>query len=182
MTRSTFADVEIPDLSVYDFLFGSLSEEEKGKVALIDGASGTSLTYGQLVSQIDAVAGALAARGVTPGTTIGLLCPNAPAFAVVFHGILRAGGIVTTINSLYTPDQIASQLKDAGATWLFTVTPLLTGASAAAEEAGIAADHLVVMDGAEGHPSLRDLIAQQATPPDVRFDPATQVAVLPYSS
>ncbi|MDQ1571572.1 MAG: hypothetical protein QOF79_2246 [Actinomycetota bacterium] len=182
MTRSTFPDVEIPNLSVYDFLFGSLDDADLEKVAIVDGASGTGLTYGQLVAQINAVAGALAARGATPGTTIGLLCPNAPAFAVVFHGILRAGCIVTTINSMYTADEIAGQLKDAGASWLFTVSPLLAGAGAAAEEAGIDAEHLVVMDGAEGHPSLRDLLAQQATAPDIHIDPATQVAVLPYSS
>jgi 4-coumarate--CoA ligase len=182
MTRSTFADVEIPNLSIYDFLFGSLDETDRGRIALVDGATGAKTTYGELVAQIDAVAGALAARGATPGTTIGLLCPNSPAFAVVFHGILRAGCIVTTINSLYTPNEISNQLKDAGASWLFTVSPLLAGAEPAAIAANLDADHLVVMDGVDGHPSLRDLLAQQATPPEVNIDPATQVAVLPYSS
>jgi acyl-CoA synthetase (AMP-forming)/AMP-acid ligase II len=182
MTRSTFPDVEIPNLSIYDFLFGSLSDADRDVVALVDGTSGATTTYGQLVGQVNAVAGALAARGVTTETTIGLLCPNAPAFAIVFHGILRAGAIVTTINSLYTADEIANQLRDAGATWLFTVSPLLAGAEAAAAELGIDADHLIVMDGVEGHPSLRDLIAEQATPPEVHFDPATHIAVLPYSS
>jgi acyl-CoA synthetase (AMP-forming)/AMP-acid ligase II len=182
MTRSTFADVEIPNLSIYDFLFGSLEDSDRDRIALVDGTSGATTTYGQLVAQIDAVAGALAARGVTPGTTIGLLCPNAPAFAIVFHGILRAGAIVTTINSLYTAEEIESQLRDANANWLFTVSPLLAGAEAAAANVGIDADHLVVMDGVDGHPSLRELIGQQAPPPEIHIDPATQVAVLPYSS
>jgi acyl-CoA synthetase (AMP-forming)/AMP-acid ligase II len=182
MITSPFDDVEIPNQSVYDFLFGALEESDLDRVALVDGSSGAEMTYGALLSQIHAVAGALAARGATPGTVIGLLCPNAPAFAVVFHGILRAGNVVTTINSLYTAEEIGNQLKDAGATWLFTVSPLLAGATAAAEAVGIPADHLIVMDGADGHPSLRDLIAQQATPPEVSIDPATQVAVLPYSS
>jgi acyl-CoA synthetase (AMP-forming)/AMP-acid ligase II len=182
MTRSTFPDVEIPNLSVYDFLFGSLTDEEKQLTALVDGASGASTTYGQLVAQIDAVAGALAARGATPGTTIGLYSPNAPAFAVALHGILRAGCIATTINALYTAEEVANQLKDAGATWLITVSPLLPAAAGATEIVGIPDDQLIVMDGAEGHPSLRDLIGQGATPPEVSIDPATQVAVLPYSS
>jgi 4-coumarate--CoA ligase len=182
MTRSTFPDIEIPDLSVYDFLFGSLSEADLAAPALIDGGSGATTTFAQMVAQIDAVAGALAARGVTTDTTIGLLCPNTPAFAIVFHGILRAGAVVTTINSLYTAEEIASQLTDAGATWLFTVSPLLAGAKEAARQVGIDADHLIVMDGADGHPSLRDLIMEQAAPPAVSFDPATHLAVLPYSS
>ena len=182
MTRSTFPDVEIPELSIYDFLFGGLTPDDLDVTALVDGTSGAKTSYGELLAQINAVAGALAARGVNTETTIGLLCPNAPAFAVVFHGILRAGAVVTTINSLYTAEEIANQLRDAGATWLFTVSPLLAGAEAAAAEVGIDADHLIVMDGVDGHPSLKDLIMEQATPPEVSFDPATHLAVLPYSS
>jgi acyl-CoA synthetase (AMP-forming)/AMP-acid ligase II len=102
MTRSTFPDVEIPELSIYDFLFGGLTPDDLDVTALVDGTSGAKTSYGELLAQINAVAGALAARGVNTETTIGLLCPNAPAFAVVFHGILRAGAVVTTINSLYT--------------------------------------------------------------------------------
>jgi 4-coumarate--CoA ligase len=40
----------------------------------------------------------------------------------------------------------------------------------------------VVLDGADGHPSLADLLAMGAPAPRVSFDPATHVAVLPYSS
>jgi 4-coumarate--CoA ligase len=39
---------------------------------------------------------------------VALLCPNVPAFATVFHGALRAGATVTTLNSLYTPGEIRS--------------------------------------------------------------------------
>ena len=182
MTRSTFADVEIPNLSIYDFLFGSLSAAELDSNALIDGTTGATTTYRELVGQINAVAGALAARGVDTSTTVGLLCPNSPAFAVVFHAILRLGATVTTINSLYTAEEIANQLTDAKASWLITVSPLLAGAEGAAQTVGLAADHLIVLDGADGHPSLRDLLTQQATPPEVSFDPSSHIAVLPYSS
>ena len=94
-----------------------------------------------------------------------ILCPNVPAFAAVFHGLLRAGATVTTVNSLYTADEIALQLADAGAEWLFTVSALLPAAREAAERAGIPAARLVVLDGAEGHPSLRDLLATGARRP-----------------
>jgi 4-coumarate--CoA ligase len=182
MARSTFPDVEIPNLSIYDFLFGSLEKTDLDANALVDGTTGAATTYGEMVTQVNAIAGALAARGVDSNTTVGLLCPNSPAFAVVFHGLLRLGAIVTTINSLYTASEIANQLKDAGATWLITVSPLLAGAEEAAKSIGLDAEHLIVLDGVEGHPSMRDLFAQQAAPPEVSFDPATHIAVLPYSS
>ena len=73
------------------------------------------------------------ARGVGVDTVVALLCPNVPAFATVFHGALRAGATVTTLNSLYTPGEIQKQLTDAEATWFVTVSPLLPQALAAAE-------------------------------------------------
>jgi 4-coumarate--CoA ligase len=182
MVRSTLPDVEIPAVSVYDYLFGDLDEDRLDAVALVDGTSGAETTYRQLVAQIDLFAGALAARGVGVGTRIGVLCPNIPAFATVFHGILRAGATATTINSLYTADEIVNQLTDAEAEWLITVSPLLPGAEAAAAQVGIDADHLIVLDGADGHPSLRDLLGEGRAAPDVSFDPAEHLAVLPYSS
>lgn len=170
--RSPFPDVEIPALSVYDFLFGSIAEADLGRPALIEGASGAVTDYRALIGQIDAIAGALAARGVGVGDVVGLLSPNVPAFASVFHGILRAGATATTINALYTAEDIAKQLEDSKATFLFTVSPLLPHAKEAAAKVGIADDRLVVLDGAEGHPSLRDLLAENAPAPEVSFDPA----------
>ena len=186
MFTSPFADIEIPELSIYDDLFGDLTPADAALTALIDPATGAETTYGALKAQIDAFAGALAARGVGIGTVLGLLCPNVPAFATVFHGILRAGATVTTINSLYTAGEIEKQLRDAGATWLITVSPLLPQAQTAAEAVGIGADHLIVLDGtpetAPGHPDLRGLLTEGSPAPSVSFDPATHVAVLPYSS
>jgi acyl-CoA synthetase (AMP-forming)/AMP-acid ligase II len=182
MVSSTFPDVEIPAVSVYEHLFGDLAEHDLDRVALVDGMSGAKTTYRQLVAQIDLFAGALAARGVGVGDAVGLLCPNVPAFATVFHGILRAGATATTINALYTADEILNQLRDASAFWLITVSALLPQAQAAADELGLPADQLIVLDGAEGHPSLRDLLAEGHHAPVISFDPATHVAVLPYSS
>lgn len=187
MFTSPFPDVEVPDLSIYEFLLGSLQDEELERIALIDPATGAETTYGTLRAQVDAFAGALAARNVDTSTVLGLLCPNVPAFVTVFHGALRAGATVTTINSLYTAGEIEKQLRDAGATWLVTVTPLLAGAQAAAEAVGIPPERLIVLDGpgsAEepGNPNLRELLVEQSPAPDVSFDPATHIAVLPYSS
>jgi len=182
MFRSQFPDVAVPDVPIFEYLFGEIDDEALDRVAIIDGSSGAETTYRQLIGQIGLFAGALAARGVGVGTRVGLLCPNVPAFATVFHGILRAGATATTINSLYTADEIANQLDDAGADWLITVSPLLAGAKQAAQRRGIPDDHLIVLDGAEGHPDLRALLSEGRSAPEVSFDPATHLAVLPYSS
>lgn len=182
MFSSPYPDVDVPNLSIYDYLFGALAEEDLNRVAVVDGASGAETTYRSLRGQIDALAGAVAAQGLGVNGVAAILCPNIPAFATVFHGLLRAGATVTTINSLYTADEIANQLTDAGADWLFTISALLPAALEAAERTGIPASRLVVLDGADGHPALADLLAAGAPAPNVSFDPATHVAVLPYSS
>ncbi|WP_285137694.1 AMP-binding protein [Microbacterium sp. lyk4-40-TSB-66] len=182
MFHSPHPSVEVPDQSIYDYLFGSLDDGDLDRVALVDPASGAETTYRALRAQVDAFAGALAARGVGTDTVVAMLCPNVPAFATVFHGILRLGAPITTINSLYTAHEIENQLRDAEATWLVTVSPLLPPALEAARAVGIPHDRIIVLDGAEGHPDLRALLSEQRTPPEVTIDPATHVAVLPYSS
>ena len=179
---SPLPDVDIPDLSVYDYLFGGIAEPDLDRVALIDGPSGAETSYRGLIGQIDAVAGALAARGIAPGEVVALHSPNVPAFAAVFHGILRAGATATTVNALYTAEEIAGQLRGSGARLLFTVSPLLEQALQAAYLAGLGADQVVVLDGSPGHTSLRDLLAAGHPAPSVSIDPATHLAVLPFSS
>ncbi|MET7729498.1 AMP-binding protein [Streptomyces mirabilis] len=135
---------------------------------------------------MNATAGSLAARGIGVGDVVGLLAPNSSLFAVSFHGILRAGATVTTVNALFTAPDIAKQLTDANATMLITVSALLPQAQEAAWTVGIAPERLIVLDGdgdaATGHPNADDLLAHNAPAPRVDFDPATHLAVLPYSS
>ncbi len=179
---SPYPDVSIPSSSVFDFLFGTLTDDQLERTATIDSATGTETTYRALVDQITGIAGALAARGIGVGSVVGLLSPNIPEFASVFHGILRAGATATTINALYTPADIASQLSDSGATALFTTSTLLPQARAAAVEAAIADDRIFLLDSAAGFTSINELVAEHAPAPDISFDPHTHLAVLPYSS
>ena len=61
MFHSPHPPVEIPDQSIYDYLFGSLDDDDLDRVALVDPASGAETTYRALRAQVDAFAGALAA-------------------------------------------------------------------------------------------------------------------------
>ena len=47
-----------------------------------------------------------------------IYCPNLPEYAVAFYGVLLAGGTNTTVNPLYTVEELAAQLRDAGASYL----------------------------------------------------------------
>jgi acyl-CoA synthetase (AMP-forming)/AMP-acid ligase II len=166
---------------VYEAIFARAGEWAD-RPALIDGLTGKQLSYRELLGMVDKVAAALAERGVGKGDVVAIFSPNTPFYAVMFHGVLRAGGIATTINSLYTPDEIAHQLRDSRAMMLFTISPFLDRAKAAAAADGVGVREIVVLDGAEGHSSLADLLATEAPVPDVTINPAEDLAVLPYSS
>jgi acyl-CoA synthetase (AMP-forming)/AMP-acid ligase II len=179
--RSPYPDVEIPEVSLYDFLFSDGFGDRGGATAFVDGSSGASLTFDQLKEFTDKIAAALAERGIAAGDVVGLFAPNTPYYAAVFHGVLRANAIVTSANSLYTPGELAHQLSDSGAKLLITISAFLDRATAAAAEAGLPPESIITLDPAEGHTSLVDLLGTTAEPPAQTVG-ATDIAVLPYSS
>lgn len=183
---SPFPDVQLPSTSVHEYLFGDLADDDRDRIAITELAGGKQYSYGELTTEITAFGGALAARGIGVGDVVGLLAPNSAAFAIAFHGVLRAGATATTINALFTAKDIAKQLADSGATLLVTVIALAPQARTAAAEIGLPAQRIVVLDGpgaaADGHPNAADLLAAGSPAPKLDFDPATQLAVLPYSS
>jgi acyl-CoA synthetase (AMP-forming)/AMP-acid ligase II len=176
---SPYPDVEIPDLSVPEFVLAA-GKERPDAPALIDGLKGDVITHGQLAAYVDRVAANLHARGLRKGDVVAVFCPNTPWYPVVFHGIAAAGMVMSPINSLYTPDEIAFQLKDSGAKILITISLFMDRAAAAAEKAPL--DEIVVLDGMEGHANLFDLLAAEAPSVQVDIDPENDLVTLPYSS
>lgn len=179
--RSPYPDVDIPDVSLTEFLFADGFGDRADAPALVDGTTGDQLTYAELHGLIEKIAGGLAARGIGKGDVVALFAPNLPQWAALFHGILRANGIVTSANSMYTAGELAHQLTDSGAKMLITVSPFLDRAVPGAKEAGLSEDVVLTIDRTEGHDSLADLVASGAPAPE-RTTTATDTAVLPYSS
>jgi acyl-CoA synthetase (AMP-forming)/AMP-acid ligase II len=176
---SRYPDVEIPELSVPQFVLAGAAERAD-RPALVDGLSGETITHGELAFYVERMAAALAARGIGKGDVVAVFSPNTIWYPVVFHGIAAAGAVISPVNALYTPEEIAFQLKDSGARVLVTVSPFLDRALAAVQKSPV--DEVVVMDGAEGHASLRDLLTTDAPAVQVEIDPAEDLVTLPYSS
>jgi acyl-CoA synthetase (AMP-forming)/AMP-acid ligase II len=176
---SPYPDVEIPNLSVPEFVLAA-GKQTPDVPALIDGLKGDVITHGELSTYVDRVAANLHARGLRKGDVVAVFCPNTPWYPVVFHGIAAAGCVMSPINSLYTPDEIAFQLKDSGAKILITISLFLDRAKEAAEKSPV--DEIVVLDGAEGHANLFDLLGADAPSVSVDIDPANDLVTLPYSS
>jgi 4-coumarate--CoA ligase len=175
--RSPFPDVELPEMPITEYVLQA-GDAHPDRAALIDGPSGRTYTFAELRDRIHQFAGGLAASGFQPGDTLGLMAPNVPEYAIVFHGVAVAGGTVTTINPTYGPDEVRFQLEDAGASRLITIGMFAETAKAAIEGTGV--PEVLTIDGAEGTGNAMALLGApiEQVPVDVHED----VVVLPYSS
>ncbi|MET9180752.1 4-coumarate--CoA ligase family protein [Kitasatospora aureofaciens] len=182
--RSEFPDVPDVDLPIHEAVL-SPAAGYGDRTALIDGLTGERVSYARLAASVERVAAGLAEAGVRKGDVVALFSPNSIAYPTAYYGASRAGATVTTVSSLSTPGELAGQLGDSDARWLITVSPFLPTARAAADllaAAGRPLTGTVVLDGAEGHPSLADLLAATGPAPEPAVDPGEDIAVLPYSS
>ncbi|HET7172506.1 MAG TPA: AMP-binding protein [Gaiellales bacterium] len=158
--------IELPDTPLTPFVLRHV-ERLGRKAALVDAGSGRAITYGDLPAEIAAAAGGLARAGHAPGEVVGVVLPNLPEFAVVFHAVLERGGVVTPVNPALTPAEMARQLEDARARYV------ITSADRAATVSEAAGDAPVLLLGS---PDLRGAeLAPEPSGPD-------DLAALPYSS
>src|SRR4051794_4204147 len=94
------------------------------------------VNYAVLNEGATRIAGLLKDKGVQPGDRVGIMLPNVPYFAIVYYGILRAGGVVVPMNVLLKGREVAFYLKDSGAKVVFAWHDFGDAATEGAEEAG----------------------------------------------
>ena len=93
-------------------LLESASNKYPNRVAVIDGNH--TYTYSELNVLAGKFASVLSNSGMSKGDRIAILSPNCAEFVIAFYGIVRMGGIVTTINSGYREMEISHQIKNSG--------------------------------------------------------------------
>ena len=179
--RSRWPEVAIPPMSLPQFLLAAAADRGD-RPALIDGLTGRVTSYGQFAALVDRVAAGFAAHGLRKGQVVAILAPNCPDWLITAYGAMTAGGVVTGINPLYTPAEVAGQLSGSGARFLVTVPAFLSTARAAIQQAGGAIEIVVLDEPAAGAIAFAELLAHGDTPPDVTIDPAVDLALLPFSS
>jgi len=176
--HSPLPDVDIPRVPITEHVLQQ-AQRVPDRPAFIDGPTGRTYTYAQFAGAVRAFAGGLQQRGLGPGSTIALMSPNIPEFAIVFHGAAVAGVAVSTINPTYTAEEVNFQLRDSGSTLLITIAMFAETAAAAAADSPVT-EIFVIGDAPEGMASFTDLMGAPIEQVDV--DPDEQIVVLPYSS
>ncbi len=174
-----YPDVTIPELSLTDFIFQPANGIQD-KAALIDGPTGRVWTYAQLEDAARRTAASLAKKGFRKGDVFGIFSTNCPEYAVAFHAVAMLGGINTTLNPLYTAEEAAHQLQDAGAKFLVTAPKFADKAREAGQHAKI--EELFVFGEDDGATPFDSLLESDGDAPLVEINPREDLVALPYSS
>jgi acyl-CoA synthetase (AMP-forming)/AMP-acid ligase II len=177
--HSPYKEVSIPEIPLAQAVLRR-AEELRDKPALIDGLTNRVLTYGQLKESIERVAAGLSERGFRKGDVLAIFSPNLIEYAIAFHAVARLGGINTTINPLYTADELAHQLSDADAKYLLTVPQLMDKGTEASHDSKV--QEIFVFGEATGATSFASLLESTGIVPETKINPREDIVALPYSS
>jgi acyl-CoA synthetase (AMP-forming)/AMP-acid ligase II len=175
---SPYPDVSVPEQSLTSFVLAD-ADERGDKPAIVDGLTGRTLSYRELAADVRRVGCGLRLRGVRKGDVLGMCCPNSPDFAVAYYAALSVGAIVTTINPMATPAEVAGQLEHSRARWLVTTPELLEKSALAVAVAGV--EEVFVFGTADGATPFAALREDSGPMDEVEVSP-DDFAVLPYSS
>ncbi|MGB3441926.1 MAG: AMP-binding protein [Actinophytocola sp.] len=124
--------------------FANYAAADPDRVAVVDDAG--AITYGTLKAEANRLAGGLLAAGVLPGQTIAGLLPNGRHIVLAERAVTQLPLYFTPLNWHLTAPELGYILRDADATMLLTVHALLPLARAAAADACLPPDRVVVLD------------------------------------
>ncbi|KAF2440917.1 4-coumarate-CoA ligase-like protein [Karstenula rhodostoma CBS 690.94] len=146
-TKSSFPDVPIPDVDLWGFLFERKDKPfQDDKVIYVDPYTKRSYTYAQVkATAIEFGQGLKALWDWQKGDVLALYTTNCIDTPAITWGCHWAGGVLSPANPAYTVDELAFQLKDAGAKAIVTQMAFIKNAQEAATKVGIPLDRVIVM-------------------------------------
>lgn len=111
--------LQVPYTTIENYVWDSFSQWTN-KTAVVCGVTGRNYTYGTLRDHCAALAIRLQQKcKLGFGNTLAICLPNVPEFPLICFGAIEAGLVITTINPIYTAEEISRQLVDSESKILF---------------------------------------------------------------
>ncbi|MEJ2866570.1 amino acid adenylation domain-containing protein [Actinomycetospora sp. OC33-EN08] len=174
-------------------LFTAAARRDPEKPAVVvggpDPAVVGTLTWAELDARSSAVASALHARGIGPGSVVGVSLPRSPDLIVALAGVLRCGAAYLPLDPDYPADRLEYMVADSGAALVIDdVDSLTSNVSMAALLTPPDPDdaaYLIYTSGSTGRPKgvvvphagVADLIATATDPERLAVTPDSTVAM-----
>ena len=182
--RSPFPKAEIPEKNLASFIFDHFNSYQN-QIALVDGVTGHQVSYAQLLDKTSRLSSNLRRMGLQKGDVVGLCLPNSVDYPSLFLGTLAAGGIISTCNPIYSPQELSYQFHNSKAKYVATTAALLDHVREAIK--GTFVDKIIITE--EGHSPFSNLVSLKSLYDDSgslyemeTVNSKEDIAVLPYSS
>ncbi|XP_077991472.1 uncharacterized protein LOC144445702 [Glandiceps talaboti] len=183
--KSNYPDVDIPtNMGLSEFVMENFDKGDDA-VALVNSFTNGHYTFHQLKTYVHNCASGLTRAGFQQGDVCALFSPNLPEFFIAYYGVAAIGGINTTVNPLYTADELAQQLEHSETKWIVTIPQFVDKAREAATKLqNIKGIYVFGKDEIEGCIPFTQLMNDDgsAFPSNVKINPNEDVVALPYSS
>ena len=95
---------------------------------------GMTLSYRQLMEQVEKFSAVLTSLGVKKGDRVALILPNCPQYVIAYYAIVRIGAVIVGNNPLYTARELSHQLNDCGAEIVVVLDQLYPNLAAISKE------------------------------------------------
>lgn len=121
------------------------------------------VSYGEVNARSNRVANALLARGVEKGESVSVMLPNCEEFLPVWYGILKAGAVMSSINTAYKGDFLSWTINLVEAKKLIISDVFLERLDFVIKELPLL-EHVIVMHTG----------AQEGPDPSLKWEPLTE--------
>ncbi|KAB0799535.1 hypothetical protein PPYR_07415 [Photinus pyralis] len=182
---SKVSNVEVPKLSINDYVWKDL-DKWSDKIAMECAETGRSYSYADVYKKSNKVANFLANfPGLSEGDVIATMLPNVPEYAIIFLGAVQAGYKITSLNPVYTRDELLHCIGISKPKLIFTLTDLWSHIYRVTERSKVpivVMNHTEeVMDIPAGAIKLSEVF-ENTSPSQNRTRDWNDVIYLPYSS
>ncbi len=100
-------------------LWASLRHRERAdRAAIVDVATGSSITFGEFARRVDAIAAELQHRGLQRGDRVAMLTPPGVELLAAVYGVWRAGGVTVVADRGLGLRGLGAAVRSARASWL----------------------------------------------------------------
>ncbi|XP_033752359.1 probable 4-coumarate--CoA ligase 1 [Pecten maximus] len=186
IVTSPYENQELPNISFTEFVFSQL-DDHKSPVSMVDCTTGRKLSAAQLKDISVRVASGLTKLGYKKGDKILIFARNCMEYPLMFLACGATGIVLSTANPVYTPSELARQLKHSGCVAIVTLPTMLETVRKAMEsdpEVKPNIKHVISIGESEGCVPFSLLTEDdgKAFPDNIDIDPMTDVLTLPYSS
>ncbi|HUF96652.1 MAG TPA: alpha/beta fold hydrolase [Ilumatobacter sp.] len=117
--ESTTDEPTDPGVSITTDLWGTIRHHDRAdRPAIVDVASGSSVTFGKFADRVDAIAAELVRRGLQRGDRVAMLTPPGVELLAAVYGVWRAGGVTVVADRGLGLKGLGAAVRSSRARWI----------------------------------------------------------------